>query len=288
MALRAASVIKGVCRVIVGLSLAVVTVAGGPHAAGAEPWPATVRAVYDINFNGFNVGTFEFESQAEQQSYTLLANARLSVLLGAFTWDGAIRSFGLIGPVPQAPKPASFTFDFRSNLRAGSTRLGFADGTVTNIAHLPPEPPKPDIVPLREQHLKGVIDPLSALMMISRASGANPCDRRIPIFDGKERFDLVFSYKRNMQVVEQAPSGQPAIAHVCRVKYLPIAGHKVDSDTSFMAANNEIEVALRPVPSANVFIPYQVSIPTMAGGATIVSKRVEIVSPGKPQIALLH
>ena len=288
MALRAASVIKRVCRVIVGLSLAVATVAGGPHTAGAEAWPATVRAVYDINFNGFNVGTFEFESQAEQQSYTLLANARLSVLLGAFTWDGAIRSFGLIGPVPQAPKPASFTFDFRSNLRAGSTRLGFADGTVTNIAHLPPEAPKPDIVPLREQHLKGVIDPLSALMMISRASGANPCDRRIPIFDGKERFDLVFSYKRNMQVVEQAPSGQPAIAHVCRVKYLPIAGHKVDSDTSFMAANNEIEVALRPVPSANVFIPYQVSIPTMAGGATIVSKRVEIVSPGKPQIALLH
>jgi len=90
-------------------------------------------------------------------------------------------------------------------------------------------------------------------------------------------------------VVEQAPSGQPGVAHVCRVKYLPIAGHKkVDSDTSFMAANNEIEVALRPVPSANVLIPYQVNIPTMAGSATIVSKRVEIVSPGKPQIALLH
>ena len=91
-----------------------------------------------------------------------------------------------------------------------------------------------------------------------------------------------------MKVVEQAPSGQPDVAHVCRVKYLPIAGHKADSDTSFMAANNEIEVALRPIPSANVFIPYQITIPTMAGSATIVSKRVEIVSPGKPQIALLH
>jgi hypothetical protein len=245
-----------------------------------------VRAVYDINFNGFNVGTFEFQSQAEQQSYTLLGNARLSVLLGAFTWDGETRSFGLI--VKQEPKPASFTFDFRSNLRVGSTKLGFANGAVTNIAHLPPEPPKPDVIPLREQHLKGVVDPLSAIMVISRGPSANPCDRRIPIFDGKERFDLVFSYKRDMRVVEQAPSGQPEVAHVCRVKYLPIAGHKADSDTSFMAANNEIEVALRPIPSANVFIPYQISIPTMAGSATIVSKRVEIVSPGKPQIALLH
>jgi hypothetical protein len=55
-----------------------------------------------------------------------------------------------------------------------------------------------------------------------------------------------------------------------------------------MAANDAIEVALRPVPSANVFVPYQISIPTMAGSATIVSKRVEIVSPGKPQIAMLY
>ena len=285
MTLWAALVAKSARSLLAGLSLSLAIVAG-PQAAAAEAWPANVRAVYDINFNGFNVGTFEFQSQAEQQSYTLLGNARLSVLLGAFTWDGETRSFGLI--VKQEPKPASFTFDFRSNLRAGSTKLGFANGAVTNIAHLPPEPPKPDIIPVREQHLKGVIDPLSAIMVISRGSSANPCDRRIPIFDGKERFDLVFSYKRDMRVVEQAPSGQPDVAHVCRVKYLPIAGHKADSDTSFMAANNEIEVALRPIPSANVFIPYQISIPTMAGSATIVSKRVEIVSPGKPQIALLH
>ena len=286
MTLRTASVAKGVCSFLAGLSLSLAAIAAGPQTTAAEAWPANVRAVYDINFNGFNVGTFEFQSQAEQQSYTLLGNARLSVLLGAFTWDGETRSFGLI--VKQEPKPASFTFDFRSNLRAGSTKLGFANGVVTNIAHLPPEPPKPDVIPLREQHLKGVVDPLSAIMVISRGPSANPCDRRIPIFDGKERFDLVFSYKRDMRVVEQAPSGQPEVAHVCRVKYLPIAGHKADSDTSFMAANNEIEVALRPIPSANVFIPYQISIPTMAGSATIVSKRVEIVSPGKPQIALLH
>ena len=84
-----------------------------------------MRAVYDINFNGFNVGTFEFQSQAERQSYTLLANAKLSVLLGAFTWNGETRSFGLL--VNQAPKPASFTFDFKSNLRNGSTKLGFAE-----------------------------------------------------------------------------------------------------------------------------------------------------------------
>jgi hypothetical protein len=287
MMVKAASVTAGVRSILAGLSFSIAASVGGAGAASAaENWPANMRALYDINFNGFNVGTFEFQSQAERQSYTLLGNAKLSVLLGAFSWDAETRSFGLL--VNHAPKPASFTFDYKSSLRAGSTKLGFANGAVSAISHLPPEMPRPDTVPLREQHLKGVVDPLSALMMLARVSNANPCDRRLPIFDGKERFDLVFSYKGERRVVEQAPSGQPSVAHVCRVRYLPIAGHKIDSETSHMAASNDIEVALRPVPSANVLIPYQVTIPTMAGSATIVSKRVEIDSPGKPQIALLH
>jgi hypothetical protein len=251
----------------------------------ADSWPASVRALYDVTFNGFNIGTLEFRSEAEQQSYTLLTNARLSILLGAFTFDGETRSFGLF--VNQAPKPAAFSFDFRSNLRAGSTKVGFSDGSVTNVTNLPPPPVNPNTVPLREQHLKGVLDPLSAVMVVSRAT-SNPCDRRVPIFDGKERFDLIFSYKGEVKVSEQHPSGQPNVAFVCRVRYLPIAGHKADPETKYMASNDSIEVSLRPVPSANMLVPYQINIPTLAGYASIVSKRVEILSQGKAQIALTH
>ena len=253
--------------------------------ASAEGWPASVRAIYDVNFNGFNIGSVEFRSEAEQQSYTLLTNTRLSILLGVFTFAGETRSFGML--VNQAPKPAAFTFDFKSNLRAGSTKIGFSDGSVTDITNLPPPPINANTIPLREQHLKGVLDPLSAVMVVTRATG-NPCDRRVPIFDGKERFDLIFSYKGEMKVAEQQPSGQPDTAIVCRVRYLPIAGHKVDPETKYMAGNEAIEVALRPVPSANMMVPYQINIPTLAGYASIVSKRVEIATPGKAQIALTH
>jgi hypothetical protein len=69
---------------------------------------------------------------------------------------------------------------------------------------------------------------------------------------------------------------------------LPIAGHKVDPETQFMAASDAIEVALRPIPAANVLVPYHITIPTLLGPVSIVSKRVDIVSPGKPEIALLH
>jgi Protein of unknown function (DUF3108) len=254
--------------------------------ARADGWPASVKASYQISFNGFNIGTVDFQSEAESESYTLVANTRLSVLLGAFTWDSETRSFGML--TSKAPKPAAFSLDFKSTLKAGSLKIGFSDGAVTDVAQQPIIPPKPGTIPLREQHLKGVLDPLSAIMMLSRGSNAHPCERRIPIFDGKERFDLVLSRKGEVQVTEQQPSGQPGLAYVCRVKYQPIAGYKLDRETEFMVSNDAIEVALRPIPSANVFIPYQATIPTLAGYATVYAKRVEIVSPGKPQIALTH
>ena len=273
-------------RVLLTLATLIAFVVGGASNSRADDWPANVRAIYDINFNGFNVGTFEFQSQSEEQSYSLSGNAQLTFLLGAFTWIGETRAFGLI--TNHMPKPAAFAFDFKANSKVGSTKMDFDNGAVTDIKHSPPAILKPGTVPLREQHLRGVLDPLSAIMVVARGSNPNPCDRRLPIFDGKERFDLVLSYKGQMKVNEQQPSGQPAMAHVCRVKYQPIAGHKVDTENSFMATSDAIEVALRPIPSANVLIPYQITIPTMVGYATIVSRRVEIESPGKPQIALLH
>jgi hypothetical protein len=167
--------------------------------------------------------------------------------------------------------------------------MDFADGSVASVRHAPPAPPKPDIVPVRAQHLRGVLDPLSAIMVVARNSAiADPCNRRLPIFDGKERFDLVLSYKGQVKVSEQQPSGQPGMAHVCKVKYQPIAGHKLDAEHSHLATTDGIEVSLRPIPSANVLVPYQITIPTMLGYATINSRRIEIEAPGKPQIALLH
>jgi hypothetical protein len=259
--------------------------AGASALRAADTWPTSMRVHYAVEINGFDVGSFEYESQAEQQSYSLSGSARLSILLGAFTWEGETRSSGTIaGEV----KPASFSFDFKSSLKTGSTSFAFADDAVTSIIQQPPPIAIPEAIPLREDHLKGVIDPLTALMVLSRGSPSNPCQRRIAIFDGRERFDLVFSYKGEVHISELTASGQPGIALLCKVRYLPIAGHKVDTDTQFMAANEGIEVALRPIPVANLFVPYSITIPTRVGIASLQSKRVEIVTPGKPQIALLH
>lgn len=264
---------------------AVVHKTSAPTRGAQMHWPAQVQAVYAVTFNGMDIGNFEFVSTVAGQTYTLTGNAQLSALLGAFQWKGTTRSFGMLAG--NAPRPSAYLFDFAGTGKSGSLKLGFADNRVVNVAAVPPPRYEPGVVPLREPHLAGVVDPLSAIMTLARGDGA-PCDRRVPIFDGKQRFDLVLSYRRQEMVSESRPSGQPSVAIVCGVRYVPLAGHKANEETRQMAASNGIEIAFRPVPSAGLMIPYRIVIPTAAGTAALASQQVMITLPSRAQIALVH
>jgi hypothetical protein len=248
-------------------------------------WPSKVAAVYKISFNGFDIGEFKFNSEVTGDSYTLTGNAQLSALLGAFTWSGDTRSAGNVSG--ELPRPAGYTFDFRSNSKSGGVKMGFTNGAVSNIVMVP----KSDgfgTVPVRDFHLKGVLDPLTAVMALSRSQSNNPCGRKLAVFDGKHRFDLILSFRRQQRLAEARPSGQPGLVFVCSVRYIPVAGHKNNDETRAMAANGNIEISLRPVPSANLFVPYQISIPTPAGTAVLTARRIDIVTPNQRQIALVN
>lgn len=257
-----------------------------PPATGM-PWPSKVSAVYKITFNGFDIGDFKFNSSVQGSSYTLTGNAGISALLGAFTWTGVTRSAGAVAG--DTPKPAGYTFDFRTGSNTGgSIKMGFAEGGVNSVQAIPPASHAPGVVPVQQHHLKNVLDPLSAVMALSRGKGTNPCGRRLAVFDGKQRFDLLLSFRRQARINEVRPSGQPGIVYICRVRYIPIAGHRNNDDTRHMASSGGIEVSLRPVPSANLLVPYQITVPTAAGTAVLTSQRVDIMTPGRRQIALVH
>lgn len=277
--LRAAAVLTAVLAMPLSSS-------AEPGTGGVEPWPSRVSASYKVAFNGIEIGHFRFTSEMSgRNSYTLASNAELSALLGAFKWRGDSRSSGTIAS--GEPRPAGYTFDYKSNSKHGSVKMGFADTRVANVSILPPSDTHPETVPIKPEHMKDVLDPLSAVMAVSRGT-ANPCNKRIPIYDGKQRFDLIFSFRRQQKIEEARPSGQPGFAFVCRVRYNPIAGYRMNEQTKQMSSSTNIEVALRPVPSAGLVIPYSVSIPTFAGTATLTAHRVEITTQGKGQIALVH
>ena len=243
-----------------------------------------MTALYKISFNGLEIGTFQFQTTIGPQGYTASGDAQISALLGVFTWRGVTRVSGAVDGA--TPHPAGYSFDFQSSTRSGAVKLGFKQDNITSVSMIPKIEDTEETVPVREQHLKGVLDPLSALLALSRADPANPCGRKLSIFDGKQRFDLAMSFRRNEKIVEARPSGQPGVATVCRVKYTPIARHKQNDDTRTLANSTGIEVALRHIPSANIMVPRQITIPTGMGPAVLTAQRVEVSTVANGQIAL--
>jgi Protein of unknown function (DUF3108) len=268
------------------------------HAQRALPdasseWPSQVRAAYAISFGAFgDIGTFNFQSTVSADGYALNANADLKVPL-LFSWATRMSSDGRIAG--EKPLPTSYNFQALvrpviGGERGQTIRMGFRDQKVTALTIVPPSPaPGPEFVPLTEASTHDALDPLAAILAMSRVKGdANPCNRRLAIFDGKQRFDLVLTAAGQQRVPEVRPSGQPVMGPVCNVRYVPVAGFKDNAETSRLSKENGIQIAFRPVPSANLVVPYQITVPTPAGTATITLQRMDIVAPGEKQIALVH
>jgi Protein of unknown function (DUF3108) len=184
------------------------------------------------------------------------------------------------------PQPAAYAFSFEGSSKSGRIDMRFKKSAVTKVTSVPPIQPSPGRVPVTQAQLQGVLDPLSAVMAVTapiggKIAGVNPCKRKIPIFDGKQRFDLVLTHLRNEKL-------DGAMAFVCKVKYVPISGHKMNKETKFMASTNDIEIWLIPVDEAKIFVPYFVTLPTPVGAATITSAKVNVDTPGGGRVAFTN
>src|SRR5213076_1399454 len=100
------------------------------------------------------------------------------------------------------------------------------EGSVKELAASPP--PGWDHVPVTETNRQGVVDPLTAMLFSAATAGEGlsqeACRHTLPIFDGRQRYDLKLSFKRMDKVTAEKGYAGPVV--VCSVGYEPIAGHR--------------------------------------------------------------
>ena len=180
------------------------------------------------------------------------------------------------GPVPQ-----NYTFRYATNDRREAVEIRFQQRMVQDIIINPPAYPGARSVPITAADLQNVVDPLSAVVLLSQARlsrmAARACNKRLPIFDGKIRYDLVLSVAKGARQIKGAGKLQGP-AYVCRVNYVPIAGHKPGKERLRNWEHRDRNLAC-PSAEAGLLIPYYVHVPTPAGTASLVAAHFDVETP---------
>ena len=115
----------------------------------------------------------------------------------------------------------------------------------------------------------GTVDPVSP----------EACNRTVPVFDGRLRYDLKLAHKRMERV--KADKGYEGPVVVCALYFAPIAGYIPDRPAiKYLIAQRDMEVWLAPIAGTRVVVPFRFSVPTPLGlGVLEATQFISLAQP---------
>jgi hypothetical protein len=244
-----------------------------------------LNANYTISLLGLTIGKGTWEIEISSDQYVEKANGRISgVASTLISGEAAGSTHGTLAN--EHAVPTTFEADVKTDAETEKIKMTLDAVGVTDLVITPPLPPAAPNqarVPLTDADRKGVLDPLSAGLVVVAGSDdvlkPQSCERRIPVFDGRRHFDVALSYKR-MDAVK-AEGGYHGPALVCSIHLFPIAGHRVGGTAiQHIVKSDAMEVTLAPLPGSRILVPFRAAIPTLVGTVVIMADRfVASVNP---------
>lgn len=246
----------------------------GPHAACAEAAASDnqVRASYRVGVASIDLGRFDLTASVGRKDYALKARGEFSILAGLlYRAEGKARSSGAL--LNAAPAPQRFDFSYTDSNKSQALEMVFSDTARPAVTRTPKKRRDKKAVPLTDEQLRDVLDPLTAAFLSVHASGPagdlSVCNQTLRVFDGKQLFELTLSPKRTEELGPKAAGGISAAA-VCAVRYRPIGGYRPDSSAvTFLQKTEGIEAWLVPVAGTEMVLPYKVVVPTSWGDGMV-------------------
>lgn len=242
---------------------------------------ATHETRFTVTYGGLTVGNMTFAVSLDGKSYELRGNGRTRGLAEWFAPGKAdIRSSGRLSG--QVLASDNHYLSVTESGKTATLRIAYSPQGEPEVFLQPdkrkknPDPAK--YVLLEPDHLRDVVDPASTLVVpVERERAKDPlavCNRTLRVYDGETRFDIRLSYKENRQV---RTAGYDGWAYVCRLDYVPVAGHRRNHrPIERMASNRDMEMWLAPVSTSAgdtesdlaVFTAIRIHVPTWVGTFT--------------------
>ena len=241
-----------------------------------------LEAHYTISMTGISIGKSAWTVDIGDNQYTISANGGASGVMSLLvSGEGLVTTQGIVKDGLLIPK--SFTTSSVEDDQKTELRMMLDAGTVRELI-IEAAPPNSDRVALTDAHLRGVVDPLTAMLVAVGGSGdvltAEVCNRKLPVFDGRRRYDLALSFKRMDNV--KAEIGYQGPVLVCGMMLQPIAGHRASSTiVKYVADRSDMEIWFAPIAGTRILAPFRVAIPTIVGTMAFQATRFDAatVSP---------
>lgn len=216
--------------------------------------------LYEVYSGGFHVLNFELDLALAPESYDITARIDSAGFVGWFlSWHQVAESQGRLSP--DAISPVSHRSQAEFHGRRRSVEIDYEAGTVGDVRVEPParEDEGRDEVPVERR--RDAMDPISSILSaIRRISAGQGCGGRLPVFDGRRRYDLVLTERSRGPGLPQL-AGAASEKIQCDFVYEPLAGHnRRDADPETRDK--------RRIQSGRVFAE--------RNGALIVPVRIEI------------
>lgn len=236
------------------------------------------QADYVVSFARIKVGDVAVSADIGSAAYAISANGRVGGAIRLLA-DGEahLATRGTIAGV--RPAPTSFVFKINSPDDPLDVNMLIDNGNVTELTVLPPSS---DGLPVNDSDRQGILDPLSALLIPAEDTGEGltkeACQRTLPVFDGRQRYDLQLAFKRFDRITVNKGYVGPIV--VCSVSYRPIAGHSVSTPLAkYLAESRDVESAFAPVAGARLLAPIRLLVTNLLANLVIQASRFEITTP---------
>ncbi len=195
-------------------------------AAIAPDRAATIELAYEMRFWFIPFGHTTYRGRFANDTYQASSYFKTSGLVSVF-WKAEIDA-GASGRVtPHGVSP--FVYDShatRSSDKKQQVKLTYDHKGPPKLFAKPAYNTKKYPVSVKEQE-QGV-DPMSAVTLILSglsADAKNPCGTVAPVFDGRRRYNVEFTYIKDQKL--KLDNGlYNGTAHLCRIRYHQIAGYK--------------------------------------------------------------
>ena len=196
-------------------------------ASSAAVAPArTLDIAYDMRFWFIPFGHTTYHGVFQNGTYRVSSYFKTSGLVSVF-WQAEIDA-GSSGRVEQHDlKPYIYdSFYRRGSEKKQRVKLTYRPGAPPALLAVPKY--NTTKYPVSDKEQEEGLDPMSAVTLILsgvKADAKNPCGTVAPVFDGRRRYNVEFTYVKD-QAVKLGDRAYSGMAHLCKVRYRQIAGYE--------------------------------------------------------------